>query len=285
MGILLGLVAALLYGGSDFAGGLASRRLGPVRIAVAGSAVATAAAWAVLVMAGSPGPSVRAIGWGLASGLAGGTGTLVLYRGLARGQMSVVGPVSAVGAAVFPVMAGVALGERPGLLAVAGVLAALPAIVLVAASGPVRARPGGGLLGGLLGGGVLEGLGAGLAFGILFIGLAQAGRNAGLWPVASEQTGALLPVLLVAVKTRVPLRIPVRSAGLPVLAGASGMAATLAYFYATHFSMLAVAAVIVSLYPGATVLLARVVLHERFSLAQRAGLGLCALAVAAIALS
>ena len=119
----------------------------------------------------------------------------------------------------------------------------------------------------------------------MFIGLAQAGRNAGLWPVASEQTGALLPVLLVAVKTRVPLRIPVRSAGLPVLAGASGMAATLAYFYATHFSMLAVAAVIVSLYPGATVLLARVVLHERFSLAQRAGLGLCALAVAAVALN
>ncbi len=280
MGILLGLVAALLYGGSDFAGGLASRRLGPVRIAVVGSAVATMLAWAVLIMAGGPGPSVRAIAWGLASGLAGGTGTLVLYRGLARGQMSVVGPVSAVGAAVFPVLAGVALGERPGLLAIAGVLAALPAIVLVAASGPVRARLGGGLLGG----GVLEGIGAGLAFGILFIGLAQAGRNAGLWPVASEQTGTLLPVLLVAVKTRVPLRIPLRAAGLPVLAGASGMAATLAYFYATHFSMLAVAAVIVSLYPGATVLLARVVLHERFSLAQRAGLGLCALAVAAIAL-
>ena len=280
MGILLGLAAALLYGGSDFAGGLASRRFGPVRIAVVGSAVATMLAWAVLIIAGGPGPSVRAVAWGLASGLAGGTGTLVLYRGLARGQMSVVGPVSAVGAAVFPVLAGVVLGERPGLLAGFGVLAALPAIVLVAGGGSLRARLGRGLLGG----GVLEGVGAGLAFGILFIGLAQAGRNAGLWPVASEQTGTLLPVLLVAVKTRVPLRIPVRAAGLPVLAGASGMAATLAYFYATHFSMLAVAAVIVSLYPGATVLLARVVLHERFSLAQRAGLGLCALAVAAIAL-
>jgi drug/metabolite transporter (DMT)-like permease len=92
-------------------------------------------------------------------------------------------------------------------------------------------------------------------------------------------------VLLVAVKTRAPLRIPVRSAGLPVLAGASGMAATLAYFYATHFSMLAVAAVLVSLYPGVTVLLARVLLHERFSPAQRAGLGLAALAVVAIALN
>jgi uncharacterized membrane protein len=280
MGILLGLTAALLYGSSDFAGGLAARRLGPVQVSMASSAVAAALAWAVLIMSGGPGASLRAIAWGLASGLAGGTGNLVLYRGLARGQMSVVGPVSAVGAAVFPVLAGVALGERPGLLAVAGVLAALPAIVLVAGGGSLRARLGRGLLGG----GVLEGVGAGLAFGILFIGLAQAGRNAGLWPVASEQTATLLPVLLVAVKTRVPLRIPVRAAGLPVLAGASGMAATLAYFYATHFSMLAVAAVIVSLYPGATVLLARVVLHERFSLAQRAGLGLCALAVAAIAL-
>jgi len=276
MGILLGLAAALLYGGSDFGGGVASRRFGPVRVTVVGSAVATVLAWAVLILAGGPGPSARAIAWGLASGLAGGTGTLVLYRGLARGQMSVVGPVSAVGAAVVPVVAGIALGERPSLLAVAGVLVALPAIVLVAASGSVRGR---------LGAGLLDGLVAGLAFGILFVGLAQAGRNAGLWPVAAEQTGSLLPVLAVAVKSRAPLRIPVRAAGLPVLAGASGMAATLAYFYATHFSMLAIAAVLVSLYPGATVLLARTLLHERFSLAQRAGLGLCALAVAAIALN
>ena len=276
MGILLGLAAALLYGGSDFAGGLASRRFGPVRIAVVGSAVATMLAWAVLIIAGGPGPSVRAIAWGLASGLAGGAGTLVLYRGLARGQMSVVGPVSAVGAAVVPVVAGIALGERPSLLAVAGVLVALPAIVLVAASGSVRGK---------LGSGLVDGLAAGLAFGILFIGLAQAGRNAGLWPVASEQTGALLITLAVAVKTRAPLRIPVRAAGLPVLAGAAGMAATLAYFYATHYSMLAIAAVLVSLYPGVTVMLARAVLHERFTPAQRAGLGLATLAIIAIALN
>lgn len=276
MGILLGLAAALLYGGSDFGGGLASRRFGPVRVTIVGSAVSAVLAWAALLVSGGPGPDVRAIAWGLASGLAGGAGTLVLYRGLARGQMSVVGPVSAVGAAVVPVAAGIALGEHPSVLAVAGVLVSLPAIVLVATSGSVRGK---------LGAGLVDGLAAGLAFGILFIGLAQAGRNAGLWPVASEQTGALLPVLAVAVKSRVPLRIPVRAAGLPVLAGASGTAATLTYFYATRFSMLAIAAVLVSLYPGFTVLLARVVLHERFSAAQRAGLGLCALAVAAIALN
>ena len=276
MGIVLGLAAALLYGSSDFGGGVASRRFGSLPVTVIGSAVATVLAWATLGVVGGPGPTVRAVAWGLASGLAGGIGTLVLYRGLARGQMSVVGPMSAVGAAVVPVAAGVALGERPGLVAIAGVLVSLPAIVLVAASGPVRGK---------LRGGLLDGLAAGLAFGVLFVGLAQAGRNAGLWPVAFEQTGALLVTLAVAVKSRQPLRIPLRAAGLPVFTGASGMAATLAYFYATHFSMLAIAAVLVSLYPGVTVLLARTLLHERFSPAQRAGLGLCALSVAAIALN
>ena len=276
MGIVLGLVAALLYGGSDFGGGLLSRRLGSLPVTVIGSAGAVLLVWPALLLVPGPAPSVRAIAWGLAAGLGGGTGTLVLYRGLARGQMSVVGPLSAVGAAVVPVAAGVALGERPSLLSVAGVLVALPAIVLVAASGSVRGK---------LGAGLLDGLAAGLAFGILFIGLAQAGRNAGLWPVVSEQTGALVITLAVALKTREPLRMPLRAVGLPVLAGASGMAATLAYFYATHFSMLAIAAVLVSLYPGVTVLLARTLLHERFTPAQRAGLGLCALAIAAIALN
>jgi drug/metabolite transporter (DMT)-like permease len=275
---LLALAAALLYGGSDFGGGLASRRLGSLPVSVVGSAAATVLTWATLILVGGPGPSLRAVAWGLASGLAGGAGTLVLYRGLARGQMSVVGPLSAVGAAVVPVAAGVALGERPSLLSVAGVLVALPAIVLVAASGSLRGKLGAPK-------GLLDGLAAGLAFGILFIGLAQAGRHAGLWPVASEQTGTLLITLAIAVKTREPLRIPLRAAGLPVLVGASGMAATLAYFYATHFSMLAIAAVLVSLYPGVTVLLARTLLHERFTPAQRAGLGLCALAIAAIALN
>jgi uncharacterized membrane protein len=281
MGIVLGLAAALLYGSSDFAGGVASRQLGSLRVTVIGAAVATVLAWAVLLASNGPGPSVHAVAWGLASGLAGGAGTLVLYRGLARGQMSVVGPVSAVGAAVVPVAAGVALGERPGPLVIVGVVVALPAIVLVATSG----RPASGSARGLLGGGLPEGVAAGLAFGILFIGLAQAGRDDGLWPVASEQTGALLVTLAAVVRARPSLRVPVRAAVLPVLAGASGMAATVAYFYATHFSLLAIAAVLVSLYPGVTVLLARVLLHERFSPAQRVGLGLCALAVAAIAVN
>src|SRR5438270_2450072 len=108
MGILLGLAAALLYGSSDFGGGLLSRRFGSITVSVMSSAAAATLAWTALalsaVLSDLPGPSVRAIAWGLASGLGGGIGSLALYRGLARGQMSVVGPVSAVGAAVLPVI-------------------------------------------------------------------------------------------------------------------------------------------------------------------------------------
>jgi drug/metabolite transporter (DMT)-like permease len=292
MGVILGLAAALLYGGSDFAGGLASRKLGALPVNVVASSVAAALAWVALLAVGGPGPTVHAVAWGLASGLGGGIGTTMLYRGLARGQMSVVGPVSAVAAAGVPVAASLALGERPTVLALAGVLVALPAIVLVAASGSasgsVRGRTGSGS-------GLVDGLAAGAAFGFMFIGLAQAGQvagshvqggqGAGLWPVAAEQTGSLLLVLAIAIKSRVPLRPAIRAAGWPALVGASGMAATLLYFYATQVSMLATAAVLVSLYPGVTVLLARVLLHERFSPVQRAGLSLCTIAVVAIALN
>jgi drug/metabolite transporter (DMT)-like permease len=243
---------------------------------VVGSFVAAALAWVALLAIGGPGPTVHAVAWGLVSGLGGGVGTTMLYRGLARGQMTVVGPVSAVAAAGVPVAAGIALGERPTVLALAGVLVALPAIVLVAASGSLR---------GMFGSGMTDGLVAGAAFGVMFIGLAQAGQGAGLWPVVSEQTSSLLLVLVIAIRSRVPLRPAIRAAGWPALVGASGMTATLLYFYATHFAMLATAAVLVSLYPGVTVLLARVLLHERFSPVQRAGLSLCTLAVVAIALN
>ena len=127
------------------------------------------------------------------------TAALALYRGLARGQMSVVGPVSAVGAAVVPVAPGMALGERPGVLAVAGALVARPPSC--SRRPAARCAAGG------------SGLFDGLAFGILFIGLAQAGRDAGIWPVACEQTGTLLVTLVVAVSSREPLKIPVRAAG------------------------------------------------------------------------
>jgi drug/metabolite transporter (DMT)-like permease len=304
MGIILGLAAAGLYGTSDFVGGFAARRLSPVAVSLFGSIVATLLSWAALlwsalVLPDGSVPTARGVAWGLLAGLGGGTGGMLLYRGLSRGQMSVVGPISAVNAAVIPVVVGFALGERPAPLTIAGMAVALPAIGLVATSGtgPRGAgRLGTGRFGvGRFGAGVLDGLGAGVAFAVLFIALARAGQHAGLWPVACDQSSSLLLCALlylrlkgpriggvVAGKSALP-RIPPRVAALATLAGGCGASGTLLFFFSTHVSLLATAAVLVSLYPGVTVLLARVVLHERLSLAQRVGLGLCAFAVAAIA--
>jgi len=280
MGIVLGLLAAMLYGTSDFAGGLASRRLPSVTVNMIGGIAAAIAGWVALLVTGASAPALGPVLWGAAGGIGGGLGGLALYRGLARGQMSVVGPVSAVSAAVVPVMAGVAMGERPGLLTVAGIVIALPAIALVAASG--------GFGGGKLGVSLTDGLIAGAAFGLLFIGLARAGSHAGLWPVVAEQTSSLLIFFAfkLASKQEKSERTVVtpKLAILPVFASLSGAAATLTFFFSTHVSMLATAAVIVSLYPGVTVLLARIVLHERFTGMQRVGMGLCAFAVVAIAM-
>ena len=282
MGIILGLLAALLYGSSDFAGGLASRRLPSVTVNMIGGIAAGAAVWAALLVSRSPAPTTGPILWGVLGGVGGGLGSLALYRGLARGQMSVVGPLSAVSAAVVPVLAGVAFGERLGLVSVVGIIIALPAIGLVATSG------NGGFGGGKLRVSMVDGLSAGAAFGVLFIAMARAGSHAGLWPVAAETTSSLLVFLVFKIAAKPAggggrAAVTPRQAAMPVFAGVSGAAATLLFFFAAHVSMLATAAVIVSLYPGVTVLLARVLLHERFSRAQRVGVGLCAIAVVAIA--
>ena len=241
-----------------------------------GSIASTIIAWVALVLTNAP-ASVGAIAWGSVAGLGGGAGTLLLYRGLARGQMSVVGPVSAVGSASLPVVVGITLGERPSLVAALGVLLALPAIALVSASDSQAT--------GALSAALTDGLGAGTGFGVMFVGLAQAGGQAGLWPIVSEQTTALVLLSVLALRSRAMLGMGIRQVGLPVVVGIAGMGATLLYFFATHSGLLSTVAIVTSLYPGVTVALARVVLHERFSTRQRAGLGLCAIAIAAIALN
>jgi uncharacterized membrane protein len=266
----------LLYGSADFAGGLLSRRLPSLSVAVVGTIASTAIAWLAVAAMGAA-PSFGSVVWGSVAGLGGGVGTIALYRGLARGQMSVVGPVSAVGSAILPVLVGIGAGERPSLVAAAGLFIALPAIGLVSAggSGPdVALRTS-----------LIDGLHAGVSFGLMFVGLARAGDHAGLWPVASEQTVSLAVLSVLALRSRPVLRLGLRALGLPVVIGVASMAATLCYFAASHAGLLATVAVVTSLYPGVTVALAGMLLHERFSAPQRTGLGMCALAIVAIALN
>jgi uncharacterized membrane protein len=278
MAILLALVSALAYGVSDFVGGILSRRVSAWSVAVTANASATLCT--ALVALAVPGdPAGRDFAWAALAGVATGAGTGFLYRGFAAGRMGVVAPVSAVGAALVPVLAGFVGGERFALPVWIGIAAALPGIWLVASvpeEHRTESRAG-------LAEGLVDGLLAGLGFGVLFAALGQIPDSAGLWPLTLAQGISVPAVVLLAVALRsawVPRGKPVRWA---LVIGPLGALATWSFLASTQLGYLTIAGVLASLYPATTVLLAALLLHERVHRAQGVGLGLCAVAVALVA--
>jgi drug/metabolite transporter (DMT)-like permease len=308
--LLLALFASAAYGCSDFVGGLASRRAGALRAVVHAQLAGAVLMAAVLPWAGGAGFAPAAFGWGAASGLAGGIGVALLYRGLARGAMAVVAPITAVEAAALPVIVGLAAGERPGALALAGVAIALAAVVLVsaapqpppgaddvigapaapgmpaaadepalwgarahAAPGSSRWPPG-----------VPEAVGAGIAFAAFFVLLAPAGTEAGIWPLIGARVVSSTLLLAGAAALRRSVRPVPGTRRLVVTAGALDFVANAAFLVAVTTGLISLVAVVTSLYPASTVVLARVLLGERLSRPQVLGLGLAVAGVVLIGL-
>ena len=199
--------------------------------------------------------------------------------------MGVVAPVSAVSAAVLPVIVGVALGERPSLPAWAGVVLALPAIWLVSTGNSESQEES--VDGARLSTELIDALGAGLGFGLLFIALGLAGDGAGLWPVVASQAtstvliAAFLAPVLLALPT---IRLPRRDVAQSMSVGVLGATAVILYFLSTQSGLLSIVAVLTSLYPAATVLLAATQLHEKIDRPQGLGLPFAGASVVLIVL-
>jgi drug/metabolite transporter (DMT)-like permease len=282
MTVLLALVSAILYGVSDFVGGLASRRTSVWPIGLLACVGAFLGALVIAVV--EPGdPTSGHIAWGLLAGVGSGSGTAFLYRGLATGRMGVVAPVSAVGAVLLPLLVGVLTGERPAAIAWAGIVVALPAIWLVSRDeGSVNGSAG---QPSARGAGLVDGILAGIGFGLLFAALGQVPDSAGYWPLVANQGTSVLSLVVIAVLVGgdvVPHR---RVEAWGLVPGVLATLAVLFFILATHEGLLSLAAVITSLYPAFTVLLAIVVLRERVHRAQAFGLGLCAVTIVCVSLS
>jgi len=282
LAIILALVSAIGYGSSDFAAGLASRTASVIQVTLLTTVASAVVVAAALPFAASRPASGAALAWGAVAGAGGTLGAFALYLGFRYAAFSVAGPLSAVGTAGFSVLAGLLLGERPSTLALIGIVLALPAIVGVSASAAGEEVPQEGARG-RPAAGVAAGLVAGACFALLLIGLNRAGSGGGLWPVAAAEAAELAVAVTAAAVTR-NLRLPGwRPGRFAVMAGVTGAAGTILYFFASHDGFLAVTAVLTSLYPASTIVLARILLGERLTRLRLAGLTLAAVCVALIA--
>ncbi|WP_129841641.1 EamA family transporter [Streptomyces sp. RFCAC02] len=274
MGALLALASAVVYGVVDFFGGLLSRRAHYATVTVVGQVGGLVLAVAVAAWAGADHVGGADLLWGALSGVGSGTAMLFLNRGMSRGAVSVVVPVSAVTGVALSVVAGVCfLGDRPGFAAWLGIVVTLAALWLVSRGDGSPAareeRPA-----------VADGLVASLGVAVQYVGLAQADPASGLWAVAAGRLGAVLVLLPTAVRHASRLRETPGRLGAAALIGAGAAVGLMLYLDAAHREMLAVAVVLASFYPAIPVLLGIAVLRERLSPGRTVGLVAAAAAIA-----
>ncbi|TCK25217.1 DMT family transporter [Pseudonocardia endophytica] len=268
----LALVSALAYGTSDYIGGVLSKTRSSWTVALVAqlvSALVTAAL--ALVFAGSP--TGADFGWAAAGGVGEAVGIAALYRGLARGRMGIVAPISGIGATLVPVVVGVATGDQPSVTAWIGIALAFPAVYLIP-------RAPGSASDGSTSDGVVTGTVAGLGFGAQFAFVGQIGDGSGFLPLALLWLVSAATIAVVATLLRQPW-IPRRDGRLgPVLAfGPISAVAVASFLLATREGLFTVVSVIAALYPAVTVAMAAAVLRERIGRLQAVGLLLAAATV------
>jgi drug/metabolite transporter (DMT)-like permease len=273
---LFALASSVLYGSADFLGGWASRR-GPVLfVTVASQAMGLVALLVAALVV--PGALHRdAAGWGVAAGLSGALGVLLLYRALASGNVSTVAPIISMIAISVPVAAGFLAGERPGPLALAGIALGVVAVAMIGAGegGGARVFPTRTAL--------AVAVTSGIFIGGFLVSIGRIPAGGGLWPLVLARaagTGALGLVLL-ARRAGGPMPREL----WPAIAGCGvfDVSANLLYWAAAQHGPLSLMATIVSLAPASTVVLAQLVLRERLAWLQKAGIAVALAAIAFLA--
>lgn len=271
-GAALSLGAAGVWGGGDFAGGIAAKRASVFRVVAVAHAFGLVLMLLLVWISGEKMPPLGGFGWGVVAGITDAFGVAALYKGLSTGRMGVVAPVASVMTALLPVLFGVGIEGLPGRIQLLGFALAVSSLWLITRpDGELDSRRGLGLA-----------LLAGVMFSLLLISGKEAGRYAVLWPLVSARAAS--SVLMFAIVAFSPRDgRPLRPALVPiVLSGLFDSLANAMFIAATRHGRLDVAAVLSSLYPASTVILARVVLKEKISRTQAVGIVGALIAVALI---
>ena len=263
---LIAGLGSVLFGAADLSGGIAAKRAAAVTVTLfSGLPALLVLALGFTLMPGHATP--EALAWGAAGGACGGIGAMLLYRALAIGPVSVASPVLCVTGLAIPVVVGLALGERPGPLAIAGLVLAPLSIVLLAQTDASlgederrRVRRV-----------IVPALVAGLVVGLFLLFLGRVPAGSGLVPLLLARVIGMVALAIWAMAQRVALVPPRVALRATVAAGMLDSAANVAYVFAVQRGTLSLVAALVSLSPATSVLLARLLLGERWSGLQRVG--------------
>jgi drug/metabolite transporter (DMT)-like permease len=272
--VFFGLVSAVTWGAGDFSGGMAVKRTNPYGVVIAAHSFSLILLTILGIVTGEPVPPLHDWLWGGAAGIGGCVGLTLLYSALASGQMSIAAPVSALVAAALPVLVGVFSEVLPGFGTLIGFVLALAAVWLISGGTGLRLQP--------------EKLRvpiiAGASFGLFFIFLHQGTSSSIFWTLAATRIASITCLLIFSMVTRQPW-IPTRDSWLPILMSSLlDTAGNAFYAISARMGRMDVAAVLGSLYPGSTVLLAWFILKERVSPLQMLGILIALAAIVLITL-
>ena len=268
--ILLGLASAVSWGAGDFSGGLASKRTSAYSVVALSQFVSLVLLITIAFLLPEEEISSQDIILGALAGVCGAAGLVILYSGLARGPMGVVAPVTAVVAAIVPVVFSIFIEGLPLPRQIVGFGIALISVWLISRTDLNRRFHLSDLLLPVF---------AGIGFGIFFILIDRVSESAIWWPLVSARTASICLVLGIAIIQR-KLEVPVVNQ-LPIiaLAGIFDTGGNAFFALATRLGRLDIAAILSSLYPAATVLLAWIILKERLTIYQWIGVVMVLLAV------
>jgi drug/metabolite transporter (DMT)-like permease len=292
-GPLFALAAALLWGGGDFSGGMGAKHAGgtmrsALRVVLLSHVTSFIVLLAIAGLRGDVFPHGAALAWGIGAGVAGGLSLTCFYVALSRGAMGASAAISGLLAAAIPAAVSISLEGSPGPLRIAGFVIAGIAIWMIAVGPTHEALPEAKQQSGTMGLALISGIG----FGIYFVSLKYAGSAGLIWPMATARMGSLsicsLTLLAVTLHKRgqaEPRRPFPKAAVLWCLATALlDTSGNLLFIAATRAGRLDVAAVLASLYPASTILLAAMTLNEKPTLRQGVGMLIAVGAVVMISL-
>ena len=266
----LALLASLVWGCSDFVGGLVSRRVRPLVVVGIAHLLALLALFVVATATGELSADLGYLPWAVAAGATGLIGLVAFYRALSTGTMGIVAPIAGTGAAV-PVAVGLATGDSPSALQLAGIAVACVGVVLasgpeLSGGDPTGRRP------------LLLALVAALGFGLVYVFIDKGSKHSVVMTLLLMRATSVTLVLCVGLsllakgfrprRTAVPAR---REIAMIVFVGFTDVGANGLYGLATRHGLVSVVSVLASLYPAVTVLLARVIENERMRRVQGIG--------------